>query len=1073
MNAEKLRRLQTQVRIGGKGTPRRKKKVMHNNAATDDKKLQSSLKKLSVSTIPGIEEVNIIKDDLTVIHFNNPKAQASLSANTFAVTGHGETKKIVEMLPEILPQLGQDTVMQLRMFANTMSGTQTKSRNSTATVLENVTEEDEVPMLVNNFEEVAKMDEAKSKSEKEKPDQKEPQQESIENKENAAQKNDVQKVENGPKGDDKMDKKAKRHNKQSANGTAKNKSDSVKNENKQKPQVRNEKVKKHETTANVSEKVPVAASVEKQNGDNVIQQKMESKNVETIFDVSMKVELEQSPTNIQSTNITPNIIDNKSEKELANVTPILKEGPQLKYSDVVQQKVDTDKAPTSQQPAQSTDKDTLLQTIDLKIQEIAPVSQQECQINLNKDTVSKNLNESKESKTELKSTTVPEITNNLPPQQLVEKITAKAVSTQSAKDICQDSMKKENTQQQKTTTAEQSGLDMAPSSTVISPETKEVISQPIAKSPSPQPKNLTTSKDLNKNATTKSSSPQPKELKTQASKEDLKKQSISPQAKDEDINEQTISKGISPQPKDTKQSVSKSVSPQPKGTTQQPKGLSPQPKGASPAPKGSSPQPKGASPQPKGASPQPKELPSHLQEHKSASPEDFHKHLIEKGVSPQQKEVSPQPIQSAPLLKVASPQPKEGSSQSEGNNVLNQPPSADEQLKRTPETASKDNEELNKSNVQTNMSADLEPAKTGKEKTTAEVEVNVLDTSAQENKEKSDKIEASQESVIKSDIATTLISQPQIPQALIEQATLGIDEVIAAAAIEVAKLPSSEVGTKPNEVQQRTENLSSAAVEPTEKKDVAQTKVSNTPGNKSPNQSSQMKSTKQGTSKPNQQGKQNAQKSPEKSTNLTKSANVQQKPSSSSIKKTVTSNTSPTTPTEANKVTTPTDPVIIKNTDPKPDPQKKPGNQSSPKPVQTKTNTTKSTNNGSKPNSNSPTTSGPKKASSPSIQHDNKQTKQPNSPKHENNAAKVKQASPPKADVKTVSPPKADAKQASPPKSELKQASPQKAEIKQSSHPKADVKQASSPKAEVKQNSPQKSTNNPTQQTQAMQKNNP
>jgi len=47
MNAEKLKMLQAQVRIGGKGTVRRKKKVVHRTATTDDKKLQSSLKKLS------------------------------------------------------------------------------------------------------------------------------------------------------------------------------------------------------------------------------------------------------------------------------------------------------------------------------------------------------------------------------------------------------------------------------------------------------------------------------------------------------------------------------------------------------------------------------------------------------------------------------------------------------------------------------------------------------------------------------------------------------------------------------------------------------------------------------------------------------------------------------------------------------------------------------------------------------------------------------------------------------------------------------------------------------------------
>ncbi len=94
MNQEKLKQLQQQVRIGGKGTARRKKKVVHRTATTDDKKLQSSLKKLSVNTIPGIEEVNMIKDDGSVVHFNNPKVQASLAANTFAVTGQAENKQV-------------------------------------------------------------------------------------------------------------------------------------------------------------------------------------------------------------------------------------------------------------------------------------------------------------------------------------------------------------------------------------------------------------------------------------------------------------------------------------------------------------------------------------------------------------------------------------------------------------------------------------------------------------------------------------------------------------------------------------------------------------------------------------------------------------------------------------------------------------------------------------------------------------------------------------------------------------------------------------------------------------------
>lgn len=157
MNPEKLKKLQAQVRIGGKGTPRRKKKIVHSTPATDDKKLQSSLKKLSVNTIPGIEEVNIIKNDGTVIHFNNPKAQASLPTNTFAITGHGENKSISEMLPGILTQLGPQDLNQLKKIASQFVS---KSANLDAAAGGSgaagaAAGDDDVPDLVENFEEVA------------------------------------------------------------------------------------------------------------------------------------------------------------------------------------------------------------------------------------------------------------------------------------------------------------------------------------------------------------------------------------------------------------------------------------------------------------------------------------------------------------------------------------------------------------------------------------------------------------------------------------------------------------------------------------------------------------------------------------------------------------------------------------------------------------------------------------------------------------------------------------------------------------------------------------------------------
>jgi nascent polypeptide-associated complex subunit beta len=59
---------------GGKGTVRRKV-VRKPKASTvqDDKKLQGALKKLNVQPIPGVEEVNMFREDGNVLHFTAPK----------------------------------------------------------------------------------------------------------------------------------------------------------------------------------------------------------------------------------------------------------------------------------------------------------------------------------------------------------------------------------------------------------------------------------------------------------------------------------------------------------------------------------------------------------------------------------------------------------------------------------------------------------------------------------------------------------------------------------------------------------------------------------------------------------------------------------------------------------------------------------------------------------------------------------------------------------------------------------------------------------------------------------------
>ncbi|MEQ2299596.1 nascent polypeptide-associated complex beta subunit [Ameca splendens] len=153
MNQEKLAKLQAQVRIGGKGSARRKKKVVHRTASADDKKLQFSLKKLGVNNISGIEEVNMFTNQGTVIHFNNPKVQASLAANTFTITGHAENKQLTEMLPGILNQMGADSLTSLRRLAETLPKPVGENKAPMVAVEE---EDDEVPDLVENFDEASK-----------------------------------------------------------------------------------------------------------------------------------------------------------------------------------------------------------------------------------------------------------------------------------------------------------------------------------------------------------------------------------------------------------------------------------------------------------------------------------------------------------------------------------------------------------------------------------------------------------------------------------------------------------------------------------------------------------------------------------------------------------------------------------------------------------------------------------------------------------------------------------------------------------------------------------------------------
>jgi len=121
----RLQRLSEQVRMGGKGSMRRKKKATGvRPGATDDKKLQAVIKRLALSQIPQIDEINMFKDDGTVLTFALPKLQANISANTYVLSGSApQQRRLEELLDDVgvLSQLGPENLAHIQQLMQQLS----------------------------------------------------------------------------------------------------------------------------------------------------------------------------------------------------------------------------------------------------------------------------------------------------------------------------------------------------------------------------------------------------------------------------------------------------------------------------------------------------------------------------------------------------------------------------------------------------------------------------------------------------------------------------------------------------------------------------------------------------------------------------------------------------------------------------------------------------------------------------------------------------------------------------------------------------------------------------------------
>ena len=127
----------------GKGNSRRTKKVVHKSASSEDAKLKLSLQKVGCQPIDGISEANLFPTDGNVLHFTKCQIWISPSYNTTAIFGKPEEKSLKDLMPGIINQLGLGQYLNAANMAK-------------AAETEQAPADDDVPDLVENFEDVSK-----------------------------------------------------------------------------------------------------------------------------------------------------------------------------------------------------------------------------------------------------------------------------------------------------------------------------------------------------------------------------------------------------------------------------------------------------------------------------------------------------------------------------------------------------------------------------------------------------------------------------------------------------------------------------------------------------------------------------------------------------------------------------------------------------------------------------------------------------------------------------------------------------------------------------------------------------
>merc|ERR1719491_790651 len=102
------------IKLGGKGSQRRKTKVVHKTTINSDSKLKGVIKKLGAQPLPDIAEVNMFQDDNMVMQFKKHEVYGSVQNQTIVVFGQPEVKNLKDVFSEVMTQMGPKQLQKLK-----------------------------------------------------------------------------------------------------------------------------------------------------------------------------------------------------------------------------------------------------------------------------------------------------------------------------------------------------------------------------------------------------------------------------------------------------------------------------------------------------------------------------------------------------------------------------------------------------------------------------------------------------------------------------------------------------------------------------------------------------------------------------------------------------------------------------------------------------------------------------------------------------------------------------------------------------------------------------------------------